>query len=97
MSDELDDLVLGLSRIALATLDDAMRETNLLRRAALEAKARRIDKGVEAIRSLRADLARTRALLRRAHDAMSRQEPDGISTAAWDQLLQDIEKEIGNG
>lgn len=44
---------------------------------------------------LHADLARTRALLRRAQDAMSRREPDGISTAAWNQLLQDIEKEIG--
>jgi hypothetical protein len=40
---------------------------------------------------------RLRNLLRRAHDAMSRREPDGISTAAWDQLLQDIAKEIGLG
>ncbi len=44
---------------------------------------------------LHTDLARLRMLLRRAHDAMSRRDPDGISTADWDQLLQDIEKEIG--
>lgn len=36
-------------------------------------------------------------LLRRAHDAMTRREPDGISDDEWNQLLQDIEKEIGNG
>ncbi len=41
------------------------------------------------------DLAHRENLLRRAHDAMSRREPDGISDADWDQLLQDIEKEIG--
>lgn len=35
------------------------------------------------------------ALLRRAHDAMSRREPHGISEADWDRLLQDIGKEIG--
>lgn len=46
---------------------------------------------------LHGDLARLRGLLRRAHDAMSRREPDGISGADWDQLLQDIRKEIGNG
>lgn len=34
-------------------------------------------------------------LLTRAHDAMSRRDPDGISTTDWDQLLQDIAKEIG--
>lgn len=44
---------------------------------------------------LHTDLARTRALLSRAHDAMSRRDPDGISAADWDQLLQDIRKEIG--
>lgn len=44
---------------------------------------------------LHSDLARLRALLRRAHDAMSRRDPDGISEAEWDQLLQDIGKEIG--
>lgn len=38
-----------------------------------------------------------RNLLRRAHDAMSRREPDGISTADWDQLVADMAKEIGNG
>lgn len=48
-------------------------------------------------RVLHADLARVRSLLRRAHDAMSRREPDGISTAAWDQLVADMAKEIGNG
>lgn len=41
------------------------------------------------------DNQRLRALLRRAHDAMSRREPDGISEADWNQLLQDIEKEVG--
>lgn len=44
---------------------------------------------------LHTDLARLRALLRRAHDAMSRRDPDGISEADWDQLLRDMEKEIG--
>jgi hypothetical protein len=42
---------------------------------------------------LHKDLQRTRALLRRAHDAMSRRDPDGISDAYWDQLLADIAKE----
>lgn len=27
--------------------------------------------------------------------AMSRREPDGVPEADWDQLLKDIEKEIG--
>ncbi len=36
-----------------------------------------------------------RALLRRAHDAMSRREPDGVPVAEWDQLLAEIAKEIG--
>lgn len=40
---------------------------------------------------------RLTALLRRAHDAMSRREPDGVPEAEWDQLLADIAKEIGNG
>lgn len=40
---------------------------------------------------------RLRALLTRAHDAMSRREPDGISVAEWDQLLADIAKEVGHG
>ncbi len=38
---------------------------------------------------------RLRALLRRAHDAMSRREPDGISDAEWDALLSDMAKELG--
>lgn len=41
------------------------------------------------------DNQRLRALLRRAHDAMSRREPDGISTEAWDQLVADMAKEPG--
>lgn len=36
-----------------------------------------------------------RALLFRAHDAMSRREPDWISVAEWDQLVVDIAKEVG--
>ncbi len=44
---------------------------------------------------LHTDLARLRALLRRAQDAMSRREPDGIPEADWDQLLTDIAKEVG--
>jgi len=44
---------------------------------------------------LHTDLARVRSLLRRAHDAMSRREPDGISTADWDQLVADMAEEIG--
>lgn len=46
-------------------------------------------------RVLHTDLARTRRLLTRAHDAMSRRDPDGISTADWDQLLADMAKELG--
>jgi len=38
-----------------------------------------------------------RALIRRAHDAMSRRDPDGISTEAWDQLVVDMAKELGVG
>jgi hypothetical protein len=38
---------------------------------------------------------RMRALLRRAHDAMSRREPDGIRDAEWDALLADMGKELG--
>lgn len=45
--------------------------------------------------NIRPEEDRLRALLKRAHDAMSRREPDGISAAEWDQLLQDIKKEIG--
>lgn len=41
--------------------------------------------------------AKKEALLRRCHDSMSRREPDGVPEADWDQLLKDIEKEIGNG
>ena len=39
--------------------------------------------------------ARLRALLLRAHDAMSRRDPDGVSEADWDQLVADIAKEVG--
>ena len=39
--------------------------------------------------------AKKDALLRRCHDAMSRREPDGVPEADWDQMLKDIEKEIG--
>jgi hypothetical protein len=45
-------------------------------------------------RVLHTDLARVRALVRRAHDAMSRRDPDGISSADWDQLLDDMGKEL---
>jgi hypothetical protein len=38
---------------------------------------------------------RLRALIRRAHDAMSRREPDGVSEADWDQLVSDLAKEVG--
>ena len=41
------------------------------------------------------DLAHRENLLRRAHDAMSRREPDGISAADWDALLADMAKELG--
>ena len=33
----------------------------------------------------------------RLADAMSRREPDGISTEAWDQLVADMAKELGVG
>ena len=46
-------------------------------------------------RVLHTDLARVRSLLTRAHDAMSRRDPDGISTAEWNQLLADMAKELG--
>jgi protein gp37 len=36
-----------------------------------------------------------RALLRRAHEAMSRREPDGIPEDAWNQLVADLAKELG--
>ena len=38
---------------------------------------------------------RLTALLRRAYDAMSRREPDGISDTKWDQLVADMAKELG--
>lgn len=38
---------------------------------------------------------RLRLLLRRAHDAMSRREPDGVSEAEWDQLVADMAMELG--
>jgi hypothetical protein len=34
------------------------------------------------------------ALIRRAHDAMSRRDPDGVPEADWDQLLADMAKEV---
>ena len=43
------------------------------------------------------DNVQLRALLRRAHDAMSRREPDGVSEAEWDALLADMGKEVGVG
>jgi hypothetical protein len=36
-----------------------------------------------------------RAILRRAHDAMTRRDPDGFTTEAWDQLVADMAKELG--
>jgi hypothetical protein len=70
----------------------------------VEAEAvRRLSRGIGTLEKLnevlQADLAHHRALLRRAHDAMTRGDPDGISEAEWaqwDQLVADIEKEIGN-
>ena len=41
------------------------------------------------------DLAHRENLIRRAHDAMSRREPDGVPEAEWDQLLADMAKEVG--
>jgi hypothetical protein len=41
------------------------------------------------------DLAHRENLIRRAHDAMSRREPDGIGNDEWDQLVADMGKEIG--
>lgn len=46
---------------------------------------------------LHTDLARTRAILRRAHDAMSRRDPDGISEADWEAIIADAAKELGGG
>ena len=40
-------------------------------------------------------MTRLTALIRRAHDAMSRREPDGVSVADWDQLLADMRDELG--
>jgi hypothetical protein len=45
-------------------------------------------------KALHGDLARLRAILHRAHDAMSRRDPDGVSDAEWDQLVADMAKEI---
>ena len=44
---------------------------------------------------LHTDLARVRSCLRRAHDAMSRRDPDGISETAWDEIVADMAKELG--
>ncbi len=41
-----------------------------------------------------ATITHLRALLRRAHDAMTRREPDGISEADWDRLVADMAKEM---
>lgn len=38
-----------------------------------------------------------RALLSRAHDAMTRRDPDGISTEAWDALVGEIGETLGVG
>lgn len=43
------------------------------------------------------DLAHRENLLRKAHDAMSRREPDGISTEAWDALVDEIGETLGVG
>lgn len=40
---------------------------------------------------------RLHALIRRAHDAMSRRDPDGIGADEWGQLVDDMAKEIGHG
>lgn len=42
-----------------------------------------------------AERTRLCALLRRAHDAMSRREPDGVPDAEWDQLVSEIAMEVG--
>lgn len=44
---------------------------------------------------IRPEEARMRALLCRAHDAMSFREPDVVSKVKWDQLLADMAKEVG--
>lgn len=44
---------------------------------------------------LNKDLQRTRALLRRSHDAMSRREPDGVPEDDWNALLAEIAGEVG--
>jgi hypothetical protein len=41
------------------------------------------------------DLDHLRALLRRAHDAMSQSASDGVPEADWNQLLADMAKEVG--
>lgn len=41
------------------------------------------------------NLAHRENLIRRAHDAMSRREPDGVTEADWDQLVSDLAKEVG--
>jgi hypothetical protein len=44
---------------------------------------------------LKAKLVTKDALIRRAHDAMSRRDPDGVSEADWDQLVSEMAKEVG--
>jgi hypothetical protein len=41
-----------------------------------------------------ATIANLRALIHRAHDAMSRREPDGVSEADWDRLVADLAMEV---
>lgn len=42
-------------------------------------------------------LWQARSLLSRAHDAMTRRDPDGISTEAWDALVSEIGETLGVG
>lgn len=62
-----------------------------LGQAVLEALAKARDRMMKD----HAELDRLRALIRRAHDAMSRREPDGIGDADWDQLVSEMAKEVG--
>jgi hypothetical protein len=43
---------------------------------------------------LHTDLARLRAILRRAHDAMSRQAEDAMLNTEWDQMVADLAAEL---
>lgn len=46
-------------------------------------------------KSFYSEMHRCRALLARALDAMSRRDPDGISTTDWDKVIADITAELG--